>query len=53
MTFGTHKQEKSFNPRPREGGDPQGSCIPLWGHVSIHAPAKGATTIHAGRKRRA
>jgi hypothetical protein len=32
-----------FNPRPREGATPAWSAAGFGGHVSIHAPAKGAT----------
>ncbi len=34
---------KSFNPRPRAGGDRGGSKSWRADHVSIHAPARGAT----------
>jgi len=33
-----------FNPRPREGGDPELQAMSMIILVSIHAPAKGATT---------
>ncbi len=35
-----------FNPRPREGGDPQWMIASTNGKVSIHAPARGATCPH-------
>ncbi len=34
---------RSFNPRPRVGGDPIGFFTVIVGTVSIHAPAWGAT----------
>ena len=35
---------QGFNPRPREGGDPERPVEALHGaRVSIHAPVKGAT----------
>ncbi len=37
------KSRKSFNPRPREGGDFRLLCTICRHRVSIHAPAKGAT----------
>ena len=37
---------ESFNPRPREGGDLTYLCTGAREHVSIHAPARGATNIH-------
>ncbi len=38
-------QRQSFNPRAREGRDEpdDGDCIEV--HVSIHAPARGATPL--------
>ena len=35
---------KSFNPRPRTGGDPGLPSNPIGPWVSIHAPARGATS---------
>ena len=36
-----------FNPRPRAGGDAEvHRCALLPIHVSIHAPARGATSMH-------
>ena len=32
-----------FNPRSREGSDIFTNCIPICNHISIHAPARGAT----------
>ena len=32
-----------FNPRSREGSDPIEQVSKMLGHISIHAPAKGAT----------
>ena len=40
---------KSFNPRPREGGDFAGSIIEPGPLVSIHAPVKGATSAVINR----
>ena len=37
-----------FNPRPRAGGDPDSGKLYVQWHVSIHAPARGAT--HAARQ---
>ena len=39
-----------FNPRPRAGGDAN-LRIRAVGHVSIHAPARGATHEHCARSR--
>src|SRR5690606_20359198 len=39
----TPKNEDCFDPRPREGGDEARHMGADEGHVSIHAPAKGAT----------
>ena len=41
MQFLTH----DFNPRSREGSDGVGSAIPPSPAISIHAPAKGATSL--------
>ena len=35
----------NFNPRSREGSDDITQPICAWYHISIHAPARGATTI--------
>ena len=41
---------RSFNPRPRAGGDRSQGCLSTR-RVSIHAPARGATSRSAGRRR--
>ena len=40
----------SFNPRAREGRDTLALTVPSDTHVSIHAPARGATTCAKGRR---
>ena len=42
-TPGSHRQ-CGFNPRPRTGGDIEGSRVAVEDLVSIHAPARGATS---------
>ena len=36
----------NFNPRPREGGDIDKPPCYVWVRISIHAPARGATSIN-------
>jgi hypothetical protein len=45
----TWKPHPSFNPRPRVGGDRLCHYSTVTVHVSIHAPAWGATREQAGR----
>ena len=45
MTIGEYIRLKNFNPRSREGSDPVGDGTSLDRGISIHAPAKGATTL--------
>ena len=35
----------NFNPRPREGGDIDKPPCYVWVRISIHAPARGATSV--------
>ena len=37
------RRKNNFNPRSREGSDPESISRPLLSAISIHAPAKGAT----------
>ena len=41
---------KCFDPRPRTGGDAPGAPMIASPKVSIHAPARGATTIPGSKR---
>ena len=46
-SYGTDTRHLDFNPRTREGCDP--ALVPTFisaGAISIHAPVKGATSLH-------
>ena len=45
MTQKTNADIDNFNPRSREGSDPDDPDKDKDGEISIHAPAKGATAV--------
>ena len=45
MPSGSVSTAIDFNPRSREGSDPLGPQLKNIEQISIHAPAKGATTV--------